>query len=201
MLGTGQRRKEGKMRRRKRNRMRLNCRRSMSDEIGFLHPSQFASLDEDSSSSSPTLAPPVQLADGNIVTNWSGFQFSLNKSCSSGGFRRWVIKILGEKCHNLQDTIREESDLVEKIAEEELEWNELLLTRYIGREICCCIEKPSVESSSRCLILSFVHFPFLQFFLPPQSKHEGIINGVKDLKTILLKTCSGKNICWESLLN
>lgn len=40
-----------------------------SDEIGFLHPSQFASLDEDSSSSSPTLATSVQLADGNIETS------------------------------------------------------------------------------------------------------------------------------------
>lgn len=35
----------------------------------------------------------------------------------SGGYRRWVIKILVEKCQNLQDIIREESDLVEKIAE------------------------------------------------------------------------------------
>lgn len=50
-------------------------------------------------------------------SEWSSFQFSLNKKCFSGGYRRWVIKILGEKCQNLQDIIREESDLVEKIAE------------------------------------------------------------------------------------
>ncbi|CAL9769933.1 unnamed protein product [Musa acuminata subsp. burmannicoides] len=431
------------------------------DEIGFLHPSQFASLDEDSSSSSPTLATSVRLADSNIETSitesntvqydkttfwnrdhklaisthvlchlcvaarhaymdvsrrykasinlslnssafcsvtsganldhlleneilkhtkallilsfnfasawncrrlvlsrkleislffeelrfstlilayapkcdyaWSqSFQFSLNKKCFSGGYRRWVIKILGEKCQNLQDIIREESDLVEKIAEkskmnyrawthrcwlisymkrvqvlgeldkskkwaelhvadnccfnyrrqlmlnllegnhlkhgeastdckfdvcfiwkEELQWNELLLTRYIGREALwihrrflsqCWIKHFTTNEGAvildpddnlisskikkflakelqlvkSCLNISPDEFDdtqdqarygasyllwILKFFLPQQSKHEEIIKGVKDLKPLLLKTCSGKNTCWESLLN
>ncbi|RWW64383.1 hypothetical protein BHE74_00028382 [Ensete ventricosum] len=158
------------------------------DEIGFLHPSQFASLDEDSSSSSPTLAPPTTfwnrnhklaisthvlcdlcvavrhavtaganldhlleneilkhtkallILSFNFASAWNCRRLVLSRKFEISLFveelrfstlvlayapkcdyawsqRRWVIKILGEKCHNLQDTIREESDLVEKIAE------------------------------------------------------------------------------------
>nr|POF18173.1 hypothetical protein CFP56_67655 [Quercus suber] len=84
------------------------------------------------------------------------------KSDQAWGHRRWVIKSITGKCSALQEILGKESELVEKIAErlilrilkdsklenaspgysvevsevwkEELDWNEMLIKRYIGRE-------------------------------------------------------------------
>ncbi|KAG2696715.1 hypothetical protein I3760_07G072400 [Carya illinoinensis] len=86
------------------------------------------------------------------------------KSDHAWSHRRWVIKSVTGKCSTLQEILRKESELVEKIAEqlmlrilkdssckqenasagyaieiyklwkEELHWNETLIKQYIGRE-------------------------------------------------------------------